>query len=167
MHRDVPSLQMMTSASSHEGPLVSSILRICNNISIDIDDSIEKSVKTILCICLKFINKKKLVEKAIPENHVDWDFVENHQFITQDKPSGNLLGDSVIWLKLLDFVSFPDTSLPDSVIRKNYPPLWCILSSVKESKVYSCIQKTDLEVLTFSDVCKLCIANNLEGVIFR
>jgi hypothetical protein len=210
--------------------LVAAILRVCNSSTIDFDGSPSNAVRAITAICLRFIDKRKLMEvrryapllapvraaesiflesppqAVLPGVFVDWNFVEENAgcysgggvammassvggaaSASSSSSSGawNLFGDSRTWIGLLEHVSFPDTSLPESTLRRLYPPIWCILNSVRESKAYescsSSSQKqqqqqdggatttatTTVDCLTFSDVCKLCIAINLEGVSGR
>jgi hypothetical protein len=65
-----------TTSSTVDQGLISAILRVCNNGTINFDDSPTNAIKVIVCICLKFIDKKKLVESALPGTFVDWNFVE-------------------------------------------------------------------------------------------
>lgn len=154
--------------------LVSSLLTMCNASTIDLDSHTENAIKCIFGVCLKFIDKQKLVELVAPDTFVDWAFINEYQ-----QPSGragNLLGDSTVWMRLLSFVSFPDNGLPDNMIRSSYPPLWCIINSLKTSRVYdasgnsmqqSAVDGATNALLNFSDACKLCISINLEGVMSR
>ena len=76
-----PRLKMSESAPLEKSPkvdsgLIASILRVCNNGTINFDESPSNAVKMIVSICLKFIDKKKLVEAVLPETFVDWNFVE-------------------------------------------------------------------------------------------
>lgn len=55
--------------------------------------------------------------------------------------------------------------------KRLYPPLWCILNSIRDGRAYEASSTrntgngdTSSAALTFSDVCKLCIAINLEGI---
>jgi hypothetical protein len=83
-----------------------------------------------------------------------------------------MLGDSTTWMSFLNFISFPDTDLPDLIIRNEYPPLWCILNSLKSSRVYEPNSQrlnttSNQELMTFSDACKIFISINLEGTLSK
>lgn len=189
----VPAVHHQQPQAAGESSLVSSVLRVCNSATINFDESPANALRAIVGVCLKFIDNKALVESSVKGTFVDWSFVDEYNH-PSGRP-GNLLGDSTLWLRLLSYVSFPDTDLPELVIRRSYPPLWCIINAAKESRVYEPCSSPSRnrqaavqtgsngdsnkeqqqqqwgdgppDCLTFSDVCKLCIAINLKGVQSR
>lgn len=148
--------------------LVAAILRVCNSHTINFDASPANSVRAIVGICLRFIDKERLLQEAAPGTFLDW------AMVSQAGPGANALGDTPTWIALFQHVSFPSLELQDMALRKLYPPLWCVLNSLRESRAYDHGPKLQQRApheasdnLCFSDACKLCIAVNLEGVACR
>jgi hypothetical protein len=68
----------------------------------------------------------------------------------------NLLGDSDVWLQLLQFVDFGDLKLPERLLQQQYPPLYCMHSAIAAQMVGKANR------LNFSDTCKQLLLNNIE-----
>ena len=148
--------------------LTASILNVSSQASIDIKNNPIPSFKAIIAVCLKYIDKKKLIENTVPDLFVDWEFVDN---VKTDVGAGNLLGDSHVWIEMMNFVNFGGLQVSETVLKRNYPPLWCIYQSLRTSHVLEVdhdkrldANGKQLRMLYFDDVCKLFILNNIQGL---
>ena len=75
-----------------------------------------------------------------------------------------MLGDSSIWLQLLQFIDFGDKpKLSERILQSSYPPLYCMYVTIM-SQMKSYPEKNRLN---FSDACKLLLLNNIEGLTSR
>ena len=75
-----------------------------------------------------------------------------------------MLGDSSIWLQLLQFVDFGEQpKLPERLMQSKYPPLFCMYATIK-SQMRNFPENNRLN---FSDACKLLLLNNIEGLTSR
>lgn len=84
----------------------------------------------------------------------------------------NLLGDSNVWLQLLQFVDFGELKLPERILQQQYPPLYCMHSAVMAAAAAAGAAATAAAApkekgLNFSDSCKLLLLNNIEGLSSR
>lgn len=214
--------------------LIQSLLQACKKCTIDIDGNMENSIKAIMCICTKSVDKKKLVALVTNNMYVDWQYLQTFYagvcfgndsvppqtpvpldtnqaagsgaggdlhagegkllpnqgdtcspagFLSEQQGlvvSGesseiNLLGSNTLtWLQLADHLSFPvNEGMQENLLRRNYPPLWCIYNSLRDSRVLDHTwvpsqqhQQQDgrSSKLNFSDVCKLCLLHNIESL---
>jgi hypothetical protein len=192
--------------------LIESILRFCNTRTIDFDRSPANAIRAIVGMCQRFIDQKALLAAAVPDTYVDWAYVEAaaqargplsmSTLVAMDasgsasgaasvagllgipQSRSNPLGGVNAWMDLLEHVSFPSLELQDSTIQGRYPPLWCVLSSIRVSRAYDAFAKPEAPsqpasggtgeapfarvvcskpgLLSLSDVCKLYLAINLE-----
>lgn len=187
--------------------LIQTLLQACKKCTIDIEGSMENSIKTVICICTKSVDKKKLVMQVSNNLFVDWQYLQTFyagaSFGEPDPVPGdaqpqvpasasdaervdiNLLGsNTATWLHLADYLSFSVTDgMQEALLRRNYPPLWCIYNSLRESRVldHTWVQHHLLQgqagsnsslanrssKLNFNDVCKLCLLHNIESLPCR
>jgi hypothetical protein len=76
----------------------------------------------------------------------------------------NMLGDSGTWLHIMQFVDFGELKLPEMSLQKKYPPLFSMYSAVMSQ----CTNHQEKgKWLNFSDVCKLLLLNNIDGLVTR
>ena len=68
----------------------------------------------------------------------------------------NLLGDSDVWLQMLQFVDFGELKMPERLLQQQYPPLYGM----------HCAVSSRTKKLNFSDTCKLLLLNNIEARAF-
>jgi hypothetical protein len=68
----------------------------------------------------------------------------------------NLLGDGHTWLHVMQFLDFGEPKIPDRILQKQYPPLYCMHSAILASGTNG--------RLNFNDACKILILNNIEGL---
>lgn len=151
---------------------IASLLLLCRKSSISVTSNISESVKAILIICMKFINREELCKVVIPEHHIDWEFIMDN--FPDSNTQHNPLGDILIWLAILDRVDFGELKLPDMLMKRTYPPLFDIYNSIKESRALDVdCRKRNIPVrddpsaprkLYFNDACKLVILSNLVGI---
>lgn len=73
----------------------------------------------------------------------------------------NILGDSDVWLQLMQFIEFGELSIPERLLQQQHPPLYCMHSEIV-SQMAGRANK-----LNFSDSCKLLLLNNIEGLSSR
>lgn len=73
----------------------------------------------------------------------------------------NLLGDSDVWLQLMQFIDFGELKIPERLLQQQHPPLYCMHSEIV-SQMAGRANK-----LNFSDTCKLLLLNNIEGLSSR
>lgn len=188
--------------------LTASFLSICKRMTINMDEGVGDALKTIFILCTSFVDRKKLYENVFPGRYIDWSAFNdgiNHQASSKggnNKLNRNILGDSSIWLRVMDFVDFGDLKISEIVLQKQYPPLWNIYNTLKQCQclqtgvssqrpVFGVIPKSGFSEQTnasgnsasstsptnvnpsqgrmffFDDACKLCILNNIEGLISR
>ena len=75
-----------------------------------------------------------------------------------------MLGDSGTWLHIMQFVDFGELKLPEMSLQKKYPPLFSMYSAVMSQ----CTNHQEKgKWLNFSDVCKLLLLNNIDGLVTR
>lgn len=75
----------------------------------------------------------------------------------------NMLGDSGTWLQLMQFVDFGDLQIPERILQRQYPPLFCMYAATS-SQMHGVAEGSRLN---FSDACKLLLLNNVEGLTSR
>lgn len=90
--------------------------------------------------------------------------VNSSSYLARLRGSSNLLGDSSIWLQLMQFIDFGELKLPDRLLQKQYPPLFSMYVAVMS---HSRAASKNEANLNFSDVCKLLLLNNIEGLVTR
>lgn len=145
--------------------LVASVLSACNRATIDVDSDVQGSIKALIIVSMKYINKQELFATVMDKaSFVDWQYIDNAR-----PPGQNILGDSSIWLKMMHFADFGPLEMPDSEMRVQYPPLWCIYNSLRSSGAFESTHTGPARgySMNFSDACKMCILNNIEGVHCR
>ena len=130
------------------------------------------------------MDREALFQHVIPNTFIDWEYVKGQTLSSapsatstlssvmakhagfnsylalvakSPSPQRNLLGDSSVWLQLMQFLDFGELKIPERLLQKQYPPLFCMYMAVMS-------QSTSLN---FSDVCKLLILNNVEGLSTR
>lgn len=134
---------------------ISSILNVCERTTMNMErDSIANTIKAIVIICLKFVNKEDLFKSIIPDFYIDWEYVRGQS--TAGNSKKNILGDAATWLHLMQFVDFSECGIPDRVMQQQYPPLYCLHSGIMSAGTGG--------RLNFSDACKMLILNNIEGL---
>lgn len=134
---------------------ISSLINICEKTTINMErEGITNTVKAIIIVSLKFVNKEALFKAILPDMYIDWDYVKNQSVFLCGKK--NFLGDAVSWLNLVGFTNFGQLSLPGPVLQSKYPPLHNLHSAIQASGAHG--------KLDFNDACKLLILNNIEGL---
>lgn len=159
---------------------ISSLLILCERATINLNESLTNAVKAAIIVCLKFVDKEALFKKALPETFIDWEYVKAQQAHSRNSllmaPARtslgiNMLGDSSVWLQLMQFISFGENaSMPERLMQKQYPPLFGMYAAVMshaKKQVTSQQLPQQTETLNFSDVCKLLLLNNVEGLTAR
>lgn len=149
-------------------PLVESLVSACQRSTIDLIGNLEDSVKALIIVSVKYIVKNDLFKCTLQEGglFVDWNYIDALKHKGTVK---NILGDSTVWLKLMKFIDFGDMSIPETKLRTDMQPLWCIYNSLRSSNVLRSergLQKA-APSMSFSDVCKLFILNNIEGILSK
>lgn len=178
---------MQQSVSDAKIAAISNLLMLCERATINLNESLTNAVKAAIIICLKFVDKEQLFTKVLPDTFIDWEYVKGQcasasasssflptsGFITKMR-GRNLLGDSSVWLQLMQFIDFGEMNMPERVMQKSYPPLFgmyiAVMSHLKKHPASTPPQQQQLETpatLNFSDVCKLLLLNNVEGLTSR
>lgn len=145
--------------------LVASILSACNRATIDFDSDVQGSIRALIVVSMKYIDKRDLFSAVMKESSfVDWQYIDNARL-----PGKNILGDSSTWLRMMQFTSFGSLDIPESEMQSQYPPLWCIYNSLRSSGAFDSTPLNSARAysMNFSDACKMCILNNIEGVHCR
>lgn len=121
-------------------------------------DGIGNTVKAIVIISMKFVDKEALFKSILPEMYIDWDFVKD-QLASYSSAMGrkNFLGDASLWMNLVQFMDFGSLNLPGPVLQARYPPLYCLHSAIHSSGA-------NHSGLDFGDACKMLLLNNVEGL---
>lgn len=71
---------------------ISSLLNVCEKTTINMErESIANTVKAIVAICLKFVDKEGLFKSILPDFYIDWEYVK----VCKPKSSPALL---VVWM---------------------------------------------------------------------
>jgi hypothetical protein len=164
-------------ASDSKIRAISSLLNLCERATINMQrEGISNAIKAIIIICMKFVDKEALFKAVLPEVYIDWEFVRAHT--STGNPAGtapnsssmpsvssssssslakkNLLGDGPTWLHVMQFLDFGEPKIPDRLLQKQYPPLYCMHSATMASGTGG--------KLNFNDACKMLILNNIEGL---
>ena len=110
--------------------MIGCFLATCKNCSLDISSDLEKSVKGIIIVCTKFVDRQDLFKHSLGDFYTDWDYIGQN---IQTDGGKQYLGDISVWSSLLEFVNFGEVEIPDSVMFKTHAPLWCIYNAVKIS----------------------------------
>jgi hypothetical protein len=109
--------------------------------------------------------QEALFKAVLPDVYIDWDYVR-----VQTNASGacitgmgngtttkkNLLGDGTTWQHIMQFLDFGEPKIPDRILQKQHPPLYCMHSAIMSSGTNG--------RLNFNDACKMLILNNIEGL---
>ncbi len=126
---------------------ISSILNLCERATINMErEGIANSIKAIIIICMKFVDKEALFKSVLPSMYIDWDYIRAQGFLPGNSASSvsggggggqqqhakknNLLGDSHTWLQLIQFLDFGDLKMPERILQSQYPPLYCMHSGM-------------------------------------
>jgi len=134
---------------------ISSLINICEKTTINMErEGIANTVKAVIIISTKFVNKEALFKAILPDMYIDWDYVKNQAVFLCGKQ--NFLGDAVSWLNLVQFMDFGQLSLPGPMLQEKYPPLHSLYTSIQASGAGG--------KLDFNDACKLLILSNIEGL---
>jgi hypothetical protein len=139
--------------------LISSIVSLCDRATIDISNGIDRAIRTIIGISLKFLDRRMLVENIVPGGYVDWEYVDNSENILAHKK--NLLGDSDIWLELLRYIDFSKATMEALLLRTTHPPIWTLYKTMEENVGHIGTR------WTFNDTCKLFLLSNVRGIPFN
>jgi hypothetical protein len=139
--------------------LIASIVSLCDRATISMSDGAEKAIKSIIAISLKYINRQVLLEGVVPDAYVDWDYVDNAHTLLGNKQ--NLLGDSDIWLQLLQYLDFGKLILHPQELQIQHPPIWVLYKTMEEH-----IGHTE-KPWSFNDTSKLFLLSNLLGIPFK
>jgi hypothetical protein len=157
--------------------LIKSLVSLCDRATIDIGGGIDRAICTIICISLKYLDRKLLLEQVVPGGYVDWDYIENSQPLLSSKH--NLLGDSDIWLQLLPYLDFGDLAMEAPELQSTHSPIWTVYQTIEEHTGH---QKTIEEhtgnqpieehmghqkLWKFDDTCKLFLLSNLKSIPFK
>lgn len=102
------------------------LINMCRKLSIALADELDKTLKTVIVLCVRVQSCQDLHSAVIPEPFfVDW-----KSYVIQ--PEGdNLFGGCDVWIQMLSFMEFSRPGITDRELKNNYPPLYCI---------YNCIQ---------------------------
>jgi hypothetical protein len=138
---------------------ISSIINLCEKATISMQqEGIANAVKAIIIICMKFVDKEALFRSVLKDVYIDWEYVKAQ--VGGGSLTGpnkkNLLGDVPTWLHFMQFVNFGEQKIPDRILQKQHPPLYCMHSVIAASGTAG--------KLNFNDACKLLILNNIEGL---
>lgn len=173
------------------GRFIGNFVNFCDRCSIDLTKDTGGALKAAICLCMKFIDKRVLLNRVLPDFYVDWEFVDMNMDSTAKshgpvmhkasrpdpaKLSGNLIGDVTVWMQMIQFVDFGPLDMNEMLVKTKYPPLWCIYKTLKDSGVlpteslsrhanHEAINKG--KTLRFDDACKLCLLNNVIGLQSR
>ena len=110
-------------------------------------EGIANSIKAIIIICMKFVDKEALFKSVLPSMYIDWDYIRAQGFLSgsssassasgggggqqqQHAKKNNLLGDSHTWLQLIQFLDFGDLKMPERILQSQHPPLYCMHSGL-------------------------------------
>lgn len=124
---------------------ISSLLNLCERATINMQrEGVSNAIKAIIIVCMKFVDKESLFKSVLPDVYMDWDYVRMQtggssggsgasQSVASRSASllkKNLLGDGTTWLHLMQFLDFGEPKMPDRLLQKQYPPLYCMHSAV-------------------------------------
>lgn len=90
--------------------------------------------------------------------------------LSKMRGNANLLGDSAVWLQIMQFIDFGNLKLSERLLQQQHPPLFCLYVAVMSHVRNNSSKKNSTEEapqLDFSDVCKLLVLNNVEGLSAR
>ena len=171
---------------------ISSLLTLCERSTINLNESLTNAIKAVIIVCLKFVDKEALFKEVLPDTFIDWEYVKaqysssgsvqnntssacflsaasagnSSSFLQKMRGTTNLLGDSSVWLQLMQFIEFGELKMPERLLQKQHPPLFCMYVAVM-SHVKKTAANEKATSLNFSDVCKLLLLNNVEGLTAR
>lgn len=198
-------LSQLSAYSATSTRFIGSFVSFCDRCSIDMASDVAAALKTVIVLSMKFIDKRALLELAVPGGYVDWEFVEMNvggalgpgtgvggqgvSAADRRKYIGNAMGDVPVWLQLVRFIDFGPLEMNDLLIKKKYPPLWCIYKALKDAGVLmsESVSRSgggdtaataggkrlppqggkSAGLMRFDDACKLCILNNVVGLQSR
>lgn len=137
------------------------LINMCRKLSIALADELDKTLKTVIVLCVRVQSCQDLHSAVIPEPFfVDW-----KSYVIQ--PEGdNLFGGCDVWIQMLSFMEFSRPGITDRELKNNYPPLYCIYNCVQgcpDKNAKKAANDTP-DTLGFDDVCKLFILTNLRGL---
>jgi hypothetical protein len=138
--------------------LIASIVSLCDRATIDMGSGIDRAIRSIISVSLKYLDRKSLLSDVVPGGYVDWDYVDSSHSILGNKQ--NLLGDSDIWLHLLPYIDFGKLSLEQQELKSLHPPIWTLYRTMEEHVGHS-------GLWSFNDTCKLFLLSNLIGIPFK
>jgi hypothetical protein len=139
--------------------MVASLVSLCDRATINTSDGIEKAIKCIVCLSVRYIDRVALLEKVVPGAYVDWNYVDNSQMMLLNKQ--NLFGDSDVWLKLLHYLNFGSLDIEALEFRRLYPPIWTLYQTMEEHVGHNSTK------WNFGDTCKVFFLSNLLGIPFN
>jgi hypothetical protein len=61
----------------HMNQLIGSLITTCKQISLDLSDDIESSIKALIILSMRSIDHKDMLEKTLPNVYVDWQMVSH------------------------------------------------------------------------------------------
>lgn len=149
--------------------MMGSLLNVCRKGTIELGkETVHSSVQAVVIVCLKFVDRRALLESVLPGQFIDWGYVEGQ------RASGvrNHLGDSVVWITLMSFLHFRHHGLSDTVLLREYPLLHGICAALRSTKCMDpksggtgpTFRKQATDQLDFDDVCKIFLLVNLEDI---
>lgn len=68
---------MALSVSDAKVDAIASLLSLFERATINMDESLYKSVQSVFAICLKFVDKRSLHQSLVQDFFIDWDYVSN------------------------------------------------------------------------------------------
>jgi hypothetical protein len=146
------------SEKHNHGVMIASVVSLCDRATIEIGGGMDRAIRSIITISSKYLDRKLLLEDAVPGGYVDWDYIDQSHNILTNKH--NLLGDSDVWLQLLPYMNFGKLSIEPLELQSEYPPIWTIYKTMEECVGHDRLWK-------FDDTCKIFLLNNLIGIPFK
>jgi hypothetical protein len=164
-------------AGGGKGKMVANVLSLCSKTTLSVDNNLEAACKACIIVCMRFVDRQQLFHMVLGDMYVDWTYVLTS--IMPDKR--NFLGDSGVWMDLLDMFDFSGINIPEKEMQRTHPALFALFQCVKRSGNYSTHQPnlakhgTDAELLRramdtrngmlcFDDVCRLYVLMNVENM---
>ena len=130
---------------------ISSLLNICERSTINMQrEGLSNAVKAVIIICMKFVDKEALFKAVLPDVYIDWDYVRMQTATSSAAPASagiasssaakkNLLGDGTTWLQIMQFLNFGEPKMPDRLLQKQHPPLFCMHSAIMSAGKVGCV----------------------------
>ena len=157
--------------STENTRFIGSIISFCSKASVDLLGAPRDALRVIVVLCMKFIDRKQLLDGLMPDKYVDWEFVANN--VSRAAGDKNPIGDTGTWMTLMEYMDFGSIPMNETILKNTYPPLWCIYNSLKHTGVLRTetnkqkAADAGIKQMTYDDACKLTILNNVCGLQSR